>query len=61
MKTVRLTIEIMGPDKAGNGGIKVTERGKVVKWFYHNHRTSAGLHRLKGSLIKSLGKTNGVS
>jgi hypothetical protein len=31
MKTQRLTIEIMGPDKGGNGGVKVTERGKMLK------------------------------
>lgn len=50
MKTQRLTIEIMGPDKAGNGGVKVTERGKVLKWYWHNRLTAAAMKKLKGRL-----------
>ena len=54
MKTVRLTIEMMGPDKAGNGGIKITERGKQLKWYYHNRRTANGLLRLQKDIIRSI-------
>jgi hypothetical protein len=61
MKTVRLSVEIMGPDKSGNGGIKITEKGKLVKWFYHNRRTPSGLMKLKASLIRKLSSVPGVS
>ena len=60
MKTHRLTIEIMGPDKNGNGGVKVTERGKVLKWYWHNRRSASGMKKLRGQIIRAI-KVQGVS
>jgi hypothetical protein len=61
MKTQRLTIEIMGPDKAGNGGVKVTEHGKMLKWYYHNRRTASGMTKLKGQIVRAIKRVQGVS
>ncbi len=60
MKTQWLTIQIMWPDKAGNGGIKVTEKGKLLKWYYHNRSTVANMRKLKGQIIRAIKKVNGV-
>jgi hypothetical protein len=61
MKTQRLTIDIMGPDKAGNGGVKITERGKRLKWYWHNRRTVMGMTKLKGQIIRAIKSVHGVS
>lgn len=61
MKTQRLTIEIMGPDKSGNGGLKITERGKMLKWYYHNRRTAGGMTKLKSQIIRAIKQLQGVS
>jgi len=61
MKTERLTVEIMAPDKRGNGGIKITQRGKVLKWFYHNCQTATKRAALKKRIIRAISKLKGVS
>lgn len=58
MNTRKFMVELMGQDKNGNGGIKITRQPscKLLKWYYHNRKTAAGLKKLEESIISDLGK-----
>ena len=61
MKTERISVEIMGPDKAGNGGIKISRKGKRLKWYYHDRQNYKGVLRLRDQIVKIIKKIPGVS
>jgi hypothetical protein len=61
MKTERIAIEIMGPDKAANGGIKISRKGKKLKWYYHDRQSQKGLVKLRKEIIRIIKNVSGVS
>ena len=58
MKTRMFTVQLMGPDKNGRGGIKIVRRpgGKKLKWYYHGATTPAGLKKLEKNIIRGIKK-----